>query len=270
MRNELWVSPRVAILSLKRRQDRRNVALASVMWGNFMVGVTRFVDAIDAADYTTSDALIREAVEDGFSEFDALHGFSFESDDEVRMGLAPIAYAWSLCRYFRERSEKPEYELFIHDDMHGVAHKHFHVDNLLLRNTYNDPIRGRWCVPKNIEFACFLMNTASEGLEPIQRNVFDHIVKGVPELNLKAGFYSPHGARLILKRLRQQISLGKRTPKAFLRTLKSTDDWDAEGIFSTTEPLFVQYPIEFLGSDMRGIPPLQGHLGKLFSEVKPS
>lgn len=28
--------------------------------------------------------------------------------------------------------------------------------------------------------------------------------------------------------------------------------------------------IEFLGSDVRGIPPLQGHFGKLFSEVKVS
>ena len=47
MPNELWINPDFTILSLKRRWDRRNVALASAMWSEFNLGHVRFMDAID-------------------------------------------------------------------------------------------------------------------------------------------------------------------------------------------------------------------------------
>ena len=274
MGNELWINPETAILSLKRRSDRRNVAISSIMWSEFNVGHVRFIDAIDAADYFTNDALIRDAVGDGFHEFDALHGFpvhsAFEDDTEIAMGYAPVAYAWSLCQYFRELSKKDKNEFFIQDDMHGIAYSHFITNNKLIREIYNAPIITSYCGKKKVSFKCLLLSTRSEGLPSVQRSVFEEVVVGTNALNLKSGYFSPEGADLILKRLLHQISLGKRTPKAFLSALNDVSGWAPEGVFSMADPLFVEYPIEFLGSDVRGIPKLQGHLGKLFSEVKTS
>ena len=270
MANELWINPESAILSLKRRSDRRNVAISSMMWNGFNVAHIRFIDAMDAADYTTADDLIRDAVGDGFPEFEALYGFE---SDETGMGFAPIAYAWSLCRYFRElsKSKKDENEFFTQDDMHGIAHSHFIANNKLIRETYNAPIITNHCARKKVSFKCLLLSTQSEGLPSVQRSVFEEVVVGTTRLNLKAGYFSPEGADVVLKRLLHQISLGnQRTPKAFLSTLEDVSGWEPEGVFSMTEPLFVEYPIEFLGSDVQGIPKLQGHLGKLFSEVKTS
>lgn len=262
MLNDRIIDPRLSILSLSRRQDRRQVAISSALWSNFNIKKVRFVDAIDAVDYTSIEDILHDAVRDGFQEFEALRGYAGS--------LAPIAYAWSLCRYFRDLSENSGSEFFMHDDMHGVAHTHFHIDTLFLRNAYNDPIRLRQCEANGIAFACFLLNTHSMGFPPTQEHVFEEIVVGTHALNLKAGFYSPHGARLILERLQQQIALGENTPLAFLSALASTADWYPTGVFSTREPLFVEYPIAFVGSDIRGIPRLQGHFNKIFSEAKPS
>lgn len=274
MGNELWINPETAILSLPRRADRRNVAISSIMWSEFNVAHVRFIDAMDAADYLTNHDLISDAVGDGFHEFDALHGFpahsAFEDDTEIAMGYAPVAYAWSLCRYFRELSKKDRNEFFIQDDMHGIAHSHFIANNKLVREIYNAPILTSHCERKQVDFKCLLLSTRSEGLPSVQRSVFGEVVVGTTRLNLKSGYFSPEGADLILKRLLHQISLGKRTPKAFLSALEEVSGWEPEGVFSMAEPLFIEYPIEFLGSDVRGIPKLQGHLGKLFSEVKPS
>ena len=158
----------------------------------------------------------------------------------------------------------------MHDDMHGIAHSHFIVNSKLLREIYNAPIVTSYCNNKKCSFKCLLLSTQSEGLPTIQRGVFEEVVVGTSKLNLKSGFFSPEGADLILKRILHQISLGERTPKAFLSALEDVSDWETEGVFSMTEPLFVEYPIEFLGSDVRGIPKLQGHFDTLFSEVKPS
>ena len=235
-----------------------------------------FFDAVDASAYTSVDELIRDAIRDGFEEFEALWGYpnrdAIESEAELKMGFAPLAYAWSLCRYFRELQERndDELEFFMHDDMHGVSYRHFHVEKMFLRNIYNDPILGRQCKANKVPFVAFLLNTASVGLKPTQPHVFEDIVVGTNVLNLKAGLYSPHGAGVILKRLKQQISLGKRTPKKFLSALESVDGWGTTGIFSTRDPLFMEYPIAFLGSDVRGIPKLQGKpYEKLFGDVKP-
>ena len=229
MANELWINPETAILSLKRRSDRRNVAISSMMWSEFNVAHVRFIDAIDAADYLTNDALIRDAVGDGFHEFDALHGFpvhsAFEDDTEMAMGYTPIAYAWSLCRYLRELAEKDKNEFFMQDDMHGIAYSHFIANNKLIREIYNAPIITNHCERKKVDFKCLLMSTRSEGLPSVQRSVFEEVVVGTTRLNLKAGYFSPEGAALILKRLLHQISLGKRTPKALLSALEDVSDW---------------------------------------------
>lgn len=273
MQHKRFDLPSVSILSLKRRKDRRDVALSSALWGTFNVAEMHFVDAIDALAYTSVDDLLHEAIKDGFNVFEAVRGYpnrdKIESEDAEKIGFAPVAYAWSLCRYFRDLSEKSEDEFFIHDDVHGVAHKLFRVDKIIIRNLFNQPILSR-CKADKAAFACFLMNTRSEGFTPIRSDIFPRIVIGTHRLNLKAGFYSPHGASLILERLKQQVSLGKKTPEAFLSALESTENWHPKGIFSTSEPLFVEYPIEFLGSDIRGIPRLQGPYDKLFSEIKPS
>jgi hypothetical protein len=269
MSNDLWIDPSISILSLKRRWDRRNVAISSIMWSEFInLGNVRFIDAMDAADYTDPQTLIKDIVSDGFDAFGVFHDVTVDSDF-----FAPLTYAWSLCRYFRELSkkEKDNNEFFMQDDMHGIAHSHFIVTSKLLRELYNAPIITNACTHRKISFKCLLFSTRSEGLPSVQRSVFEEVVDGTTRLNLKSGFFSREGADLILKRLLHQISLGKPTPKAFLDALEDVSDWDIpEGIFSMTEPLFVEYPIEFLGSDVRGIPRLQGHLGKLFSEVKPS
>ena len=273
MPNELWIKPDITILSLKRRSDRRNVAIASAMWSEFNLGYVRFVDAVDAADYSTSDALIRDAVADGFKEFNALQGFPIhtaEDDTEIQIGHAPVAYAWSLCRYFRELSEKSGNAFFMQDDMHGIACSHFIANQKLLREIYNAPILTLYCEKRKVPFNCLLLSTRSEDLPSVQRSVFTEVVVGTTRLNLKSGYFSPEGAALILKRLLYQISLGIRTPTAFLDVLEDVSGWDPEGVFSMTDPLFVEYPIEFLGSDVQGIPRLQGYFDKLFSEVKPS
>ena len=194
----------------------------------------------------------------------------FEDGDKIPLGFAPIAYAWSLCRYFRELSKKDKNAFFMQDDMHGVAHSHFIANSKLLREIYNAPIITNFCGGKGIPFKCLLLSTRSEGLPSVQRSVFEEVVVGTHELNLKSGYFSPEGADLILKRLLRQISLGERTPEAFLEALEDVSGWQPEGVFSMTEPLFVEYPIEFLGSDVRGIPSLQGHLSKLFSEIQVS
>ena len=275
MNYRLFVNPRIVILSLQRRDDRRQVAVSSAMSSDFPPRDMHFFDAVDASAYTSVDELIRDAIRDGFEEFEALWGYpnrdAIESETELKMGFAPLAYAWSLCRYFRELQERNDdaLEFFMHDDMHGVSYKHFHVEKMFLRNIYNDPILGRQCKANKYEFVAFLLNTASVGLKPTQPHVFEDIVVGTNVLNLKAGLYSPHGASVILKRLKQQISLGKRTPKKFLSALESVDGWDTTGIFSTREPLFVEYPLAFLGSDVRNIPRLQGRYEKLFGDVKP-
>lgn len=269
-----WLEiPILAILSLNRRRDRRRVAISSALWGKFEIQHTRFVDAIDPHDYKSVDYLLKEAIEDGFPEFEALWGYpggNELADAEKRMGFAPVAYAWSLCRYFRQLSCSDRAEFFLHDDMYGRPFKHFHVDWLMICHIHNSSILKQLCHVKKIDFGCFLLNTQSVDLPSTQPYVFDEIVIGTHRLNLKAGLYSPHGAALILERLRHQISLGKRTPSEFLQSLESVKGWDPEGIFSTTEPLFLEFPDNFLGSDIRGVPPLQGHLGKLFSEVNPS
>ena len=234
---------------------------------------TRFVDAIDPHDYKSVDYLLHDAIADRFPEFEMLWGYPNRDEmngEEERMGFAPVAYAWSLCRYFRELSHSDKSEFFLHDDMYGKPFKYFHVGWQLIRNIYNYPILEGQCRAKNVKFACFLLNTQSVGLPPIQLNVFEEFAIGTDRLNLKVGFYSPHGASLILERLRHQISLGKRTPLGFLQSLESVEGWNPRGVFSTVEPLFVEYPDSFLGSDIRSVPPLQGHLGKLFSGVKPS
>lgn len=234
---------------------------------------TRFVDAIDPHDYKSVDYLLHDAIADGFREFEMLWGYPNRVEmngEEERMGFAPVAYAWSLCRYFRDLAESDKSEFFLHDDMYGRPLRHFRVTSRLIRDIYNYPILEGQCRSKNVEFVCFLLNTQSVGLPPIQLNVFEEFAVGTDRLNLKAGFYSAYGASLILERLRHQISLGKRTPLGLLQSLESVEGWNPRGVFSTVEPLFVEYPDSFLGSDIRGVPPLQGHLGKLFSEVKPS
>lgn len=270
-----WLEiPTLAILSLNRRRDRRNVAVCSALWGGFDIRHTRFFDAKDAKDYKSVDYLLKEAIEDEFPEFEALWGYPGPKDElseqEQRMGFAPVAYAWSLCRYFRylERVDQPEF--FMHDDMYGRPFKHFHVNQLMLIHIHNSSILKQFCHVKNIDFGCLLLNTQSKGLCSVQPYVFEVVVAGTYCLNLKAGLYSPYGASLILERLRHQISLGIRTPKAFLETLESMTGWNPPGVFSTTEPLFLEFSDNFLGSDIRGVPPLQGPLGKLFSEIKPS
>lgn len=270
-----WMDiPTLAILSLKRRSDRRNVAISSALWGNFNISHTRFVDAIDAKDYESVDDLLHAAIEDGFPEFESLWGYPDRSEmngEEERMGFTPVAYAWSLCRYFRELSKKTDYEFFIHDDMYGRHFKYFHVDRWLVTHIQNSCILKHFCNVKDVNFVCFLLNTESVGFKTIQPFVFDEVVIGTNRLNMKAGIFSPYGADVILKRLRHQISIGNRTPKSLLNALESTDGWDVEGVFSTTEPLFVEFPDDFLGSDIRGIEPLKGeHLKNIFSDVKPS
>lgn len=262
----------MAILSLERRDDRRNVAISSALWGNFNIPQTRFVDAIDAQDYKSVDYLLHDAIADGFPEFEMLWGYPGGDelgDEEKQMGFAPVAYAWSLCRYFRDLAESDTLEFFLHDDMYGGHFKHFHVDRWMMCHIHNSSILKQFCHERKIDFACFLFNTHSEGFSSVQSLVFEEIVIGTHCLNLKAGLYSPYGASLILERLKHQISLGKRTPIAFLEALGSMEGWNPEGVFSTTEPLFLEFPDNFLGSDIRGVPPLQGHLRKLFSEVKP-
>ena len=274
MSNNRLEIPILAILSLLRRRDRRQVAISSALWGHFDIKHTRFIDAIDVNNYTSVDDLRRKAIEDGFPEFEGLWGYPIRdevgTEGEARMGFAPIAYAWSLCRYFRELADSGNSEFFMNDDMYAKAYKYFHVDRYLVRDIYNYPILEDQCKSKDIAFACFFLNTRSEGLPSVQPHVFDDVVIGTTELNLKAGFYSPYGARLILERLKCQISLGKRTPLQFLSALESVDGWSPDGVFSTQEPFFIEFPDVFLGSDIRDIPPLEGHLGNLFREVKPS
>ena len=269
-----WLEiPNLAILSLNRRRDRRRVAISSALWGKFEIQHTRFFDAIDPHDYKSIDYLLKEAIEDGFPEFEALWGYPGGDelgDAEKQMGFAPVAYAWSLCQYFRYLESSDQSEFFIHDDMYGSPFKHFHVNQLMLLHIHNSSILKQFCHVRNIDFGCFLLNTQSKGLCSVQPYVFEVVVAGTYCLNLKAGLYSPYGASLILERLRHQISLGIRTPKAFLETLESMKGWNPPGIFSTTEPLFLEFSDNFLGSDIRGVPPLQGPLGKLFSEIKPS
>ena len=276
MNYRLFVNPRMTVLSLKRRDDRRQVAVSSAMSADFPPRDIHFFDAIDAKDYASMDEMLHDAIKDGFEEFDALWGYpnrdSIGSEAELKMGFAPLAYAWSLCRYFRELSNRPddEVEFFMHDDMHGVSFKHFHVEKMFLRNLYNDPILGRHCKPNQHQFVAFLVNTASVGLMPTQAHVFEDIVVGTNKLNLKAGLFSPYGAGILLKRLRQQIAIGKKNPREFLGKLEEIDDWKQTGIYSTREPLFVEYPVAFLGSDVRNIPRLQGRYAELFGGVKPN
>lgn len=269
-----WLEiPILAILSLNRRRDRRRVAISSALWGKFEIRHTRFFDAIDPYDYKSVDYLLKEAIEDGFPEFEALWGYpgGDELDDvEKRMGFAPVAYAWSLCQYFRYLESSDHSEFFIHDDMYGRPFKHFHVDRLMICHIHNSSVLKQFCHVKKIDFGCFLLNTQSVGLPSVQPFAFNEVVIGTHRLNLKAGLYSPHGAALILERLRSQISIGKRNPSEFLQSLESIKGWNPQGVFSTTEPLFLEFPDNFLGSDIRGIPPLKGHLENLFSEVNPS
>ena len=270
--NNLWVFPRVTILSLKRRVDRRHAAVSSIMWFDIDLRHVNFFDAIDAQDYNAADDLIHDAVADGFPAFESMCGYSssFETQEERNIGFAPLAYAWSLCRYFRELSDRTTYELFLHDDMYGRAHPHFHINNDFLRNIYNDPICMHQCNAKDIRFVCLLLNTKTQGHEPTQHGIYEEIVLGTDVMNFKAGYYSPYGASVLLERLTNQIALGSKTSAQFLASLASTESLDQLGIFSTAEPLFVEYPVEFLGSDIRNIPRLQGNFSNLFSDIKPS
>lgn len=240
------------------------MAISSAIWGNFNLKHTRFIDAMDADDYDSIDKLVQSAADDGFPEFKNLVNHSGN--------LGPASYAWSLCRYFRDLQNKDseEPEFLMHDDMHGRHFKHFHVDRWMMCHIYNSSILKMFCHVHDVDFNCFLFNTESVGFKSVQPHVFNEVVVGTNELNLKAGLYSPKGASEILKRLRHQISVSDPTPAGLLRSLKSVEDWNVSGIFSTSEPLFLEYPKRFLGSDVVRIPPLQGHFENIFSDVKPS
>ena len=276
MNYRLFVNPRLTILALKRREDRRNVAVSSAMALEFSPRDIHIHEAMDAQHYRCADDLIGAAIADGFPQFEQVYGYPNKSmilsEKEERMGFSPLAYAWSLCRYFRELSQRPdeEVEFFMQDDMYAISFKHWVVEKMFLRNLYNDPILGRHCKPNNLQFVGFLVNTASKDLEATQAHVFDDVVVGANFLNLKAGLFSPYGAQVILDRLLQQIAIGKKNPRQFLDKLQDMHGWEQTGIYSVTEPILVEYPIEFLGSDVRNIPKLQGGYAELFEGVKPS
>ena len=125
MEHKLWHNPKIAILSLKRRPDRRNVAISSIMWSEFNIGNTRFVDAIDSTDYPTNHELIQDAVGDGFYEFDALHGFpvhsNFEDDSEITMHQLPMH---GRCVVILENSHKKKKTNFLCMTTCMVLHTH--------------------------------------------------------------------------------------------------------------------------------------------------
>ena len=107
-------------------------------------------------------------------------------------------------------------EFFMHDDMHGVSYKHFHVEKMFLRNIYNDPILGRQCKANKYEFVAFLLNTSSVGLKPTQPHVFEDIVVGTNVLNLKAGLYSPHGGKRYPQKAQATDFIGETHPEEIL------------------------------------------------------
>ena len=260
--NKRWEHPTLSILNLPRRLDRRRVAISTAMWLDIYVGEVAVVNAKDALDYNTADGILQDVVKDGFPQFEHLQGWEDRN-------LGAVAYAWSLCRYFRDLADSENHELFMHDDMYAQYYSHTHVNKWIIRNFFNYPI-FTYCNRKKWEFSFFLLNTEATNLPVCQAYVADEVRVGVDHLNLKAGYFSPKGAKVVLDRLLNQISLGERSTAPFLNALESTVSWEPEATFSTSEQLFVEYPTDFLGSDVRGHPPKQGQFARLFKEATAS
>lgn len=252
----------LSILSLPRRKDRRNVAISSAIASRFPIKNVRFINAMDGADYDSIDSLLDASIRDGFTIFESLDKMS-DTDKDCNAKSA-IAYAWSICRYFRELADSNISEFFVHDDMHNVKWYIYDMDRRLMRNIFNYIVLGI-CRKHSKEFACWLLN--NESTEKHKHGV----VNGTSSLNFRAGYYSPFGASKILEQLKRNISKGYITPSAFLDGIESVTDWDQSGVFSTYEPFYISYPIGYLGSDIRNIPPLSSeHLNNIFSNPVPS
>ena len=118
--NKRWEHPTLSILNLPRRLDRRRVAISTAMWLDIYVGEVAVVNAKDALDYNTADGILQDAVKDGFPQFEHLQGWEDRN-------LGAVAYAWSLCRYFRNLADSENHELFMHDDMYAQYYSHMHV-----------------------------------------------------------------------------------------------------------------------------------------------
>ena len=260
--NKRWENPTLSILNLPRRLDRRRVAISTAMWLDIYVGEVAVINAKDALDYATAEGLLQDAVKDGFPQFEHLHGWADPN-------FGALAYAWSLCRYFRDLADSENPQLFMHDDMYAQPYSHIHVDKWIIRNFFNYPI-FTYCNHRKWEFCFFLLNTAATHLPVCQEFVADEVRVGISRLNLKAGYFSPKGAKVVLERLRNQIALGERNTTSFLNALSSAHAWAPEAAFSTSEQVFVEYPKDFLGSDITNHAPKQGAFARLFKEARVS
>ena len=230
------------ILNLRKRIDRRLIAIAQARMLHVPVSETHIWEAKDAVEMGITNPLdLLDAIaEDGFPE---LHDVTrYETGT-----LGKICHLWNICRFLRDLIKKNETQMFIHDGVLLTPEVDFYPKYQWWKNmvTYLDKLSKA----HGYKFLCLMTGHIQPHLtHPAKPVVVGSLVShGIHVFDNFARIYTPAGAEFILNRI-----LNTRVDQAnhVLYPQKGEDDFlNTPGIFSVMPLLFKDTPNNWLGSN---------------------
>lgn len=236
------------ILHLKKRTDRKPLALANCERLDVPKEKIEFWYGHDADDFENTEAIIDAAVGDGFAEFSNIN-------IEVPVEPGRICQTYNICRFLRQLSEKQTIEMLIHD---GMILRHFTTHAL---NFYPDfqwlSECVRLCADKRRH--PFKMLTVGDlhpyyEIRPIQPGSL--ISEGVGCTANSIRIYSSLGAKDMLQRILSRIEIyGLYVADRMFKVMpkdppSDTIFWSPLGMYTLIAQTFAcDMPAAFLGSN---------------------
>ena len=253
------------IFNNPKRLDKRNVAVAGAIYANIHTDWIRFFDRQDPQFFQNVAEVREGAIGDGFDAF--ANKLILEGKD---IRVADLLDLWDFCRYLRQRAEDDDetWDLFVHDDIYvrrfgnHIVTEHFLAwvskEHLTKQVAYHGLER--------FAFLLFPLQPYEMDTEVSIKTGYCFVYNDLPFLNQKAMLLSQHGAKVILQRLLARLQAYHNVTNGnFTNFIYDTDRWNPLGGFATDEPLFAEYPDDFLGEDTDPIKTAyQGEFERLF------
>ena len=175
---------RIFIMTLEATPHRKWGSIGALDARGFPMKNVHVIHGIDGVEYRDHDALIKDAVADGF-------GFFAENPDFLEIPVPMAAGTWSACRMLRHIKEQRLIALLMEDDW--IFNIDYDEIQKRLRTVDDEETQIAALMAK-----VFYGKSLNRSVEPIN----EHWVKGVPGSAAGATIYKPEGAKLVLKQFK--------------------------------------------------------------------
>ena len=180
----------IFIMTLKSTPNRKWGCLGALEAREFPMDRVHIVHGMDGLEYKTHEALIKDAVSDGFA-------FFAENEKFLERPIGMVAGSWSACRVLRHVVEKQKTAIVMEDDwIFGIDYPEIKKRlKQLERARTSDDSEGS---PTLI--AALISKLHSRGkLRRSVKVVDQYWIEGVPASAACANVFTPDGAKLALE-----------------------------------------------------------------------